>query len=174
MHITKKAFWSLPPVWHGTTFWKKQYRNLLYIITYWTIFTADLIISLVLKTNVIHEIRAPQQNCSSFTKLSSKDKTLFLRVTSEYTVSSFKVRLYLTDSLIILLAPMWDNSMIITMLHESGFLTDLQRSAWHKNQPHCVYVSPVYPLSNSSSSSIFRDGSRTAATSKMERFVIMV
>ena len=111
---------------------------------------------------------------NSFTKLSSKDKTLFVRVTSEYTVSSFKVRLYLTDSLIILLAPMWDNSMIITMLHESGFLTDLQRSAWHKNQPHCVYVSPVHPLSNSSSSSIFRDGSRTAATSKMERFVIMV
>ena len=111
---------------------------------------------------------------NSFTKLSSKDKTLFIRVTSEYMVSSFKVRLYLTDSLIILLVPMWDNSMIITMLHESGFLTDLQRSAWHNNQPLCVYVSPVYPLSNSSSSSIFRDGSRTAATSKMERFLIIV
>ena len=111
---------------------------------------------------------------NSFTKLSSKDKTLFIRVTSEYTVSIFKVRLYLTDSLIILLARMWDNSMIITMLHESGFLTDLQRSAWHNNQPLRVDVSPVYPLSNSSSSSIFRDGSKTAATSKMERFVITV
>ena len=111
---------------------------------------------------------------NSFTKLSSKDKTLFIRVTSEYMVSIFKVRLYLTDSLIILLARMWDNSMIITMLHESGFLTDLQRSAWHNNQPLRVDVSPVYPLSNSSSSSIFRDGSKTAATSKMERFVITV
>ena len=34
-----------------------------------------------------------------------------------------------------------------TMLHESGLLTNLQRSAWHNNHPLCIYGDPVYPLS---------------------------
>ena len=48
MHIIKKTFLSLPPVWHGTTFWKK------YLIKYSTIFATDLITSLVLGTKILY------------------------------------------------------------------------------------------------------------------------
>ena len=34
-----------------------------------------------------------------------------------------------------------------TMLHWSGLLTNLQRSAWHNIQPLCIYGDPGYPLS---------------------------
>ena len=34
-----------------------------------------------------------------------------------------------------------------TMLHWSGLLTNLQRSAWHNIQPLCICGDPGYPLS---------------------------
>ena len=63
MHIIiKKTFLSLPFVSHGTTFGKKPYRNLWYLITYSTIFTANLVSSLVLGTKIFYS-RTNWQNC---------------------------------------------------------------------------------------------------------------
>ena len=63
MHIIiKKPFWSLPFVSHGTTFGKKPYWNLWFLITYSTIFTANLISSLVLGTKIFYS-RTNWQNC---------------------------------------------------------------------------------------------------------------
>ena len=63
MHIIiKKTFLSLPFVSHGTTFGKKPYRNLWYLITYSTIFTANLVSFLVLGTKIFYS-RTNWQNC---------------------------------------------------------------------------------------------------------------
>ena len=54
---------------------------------------------------------------NSFPNFSPKDKSkhcLQLAVTSEYTVLSFKVRLYLMDSLVSLVAPIWEKGMIVS------------------------------------------------------------
>ena len=59
MHIIiKKTFLSLPFVSHG----KKPYRTLWYLITYSTIFTANLVSSLVLGTKIFYS-RTNWQNC---------------------------------------------------------------------------------------------------------------
>ena len=60
--MIKKTFLSLPFVSHGTTFGKKPYRNLWYLITYSTIFTANLVSSLVLGTKIFYS-RTNWQNC---------------------------------------------------------------------------------------------------------------
>ena len=63
MHIIiKKTFLSLPFVSHGATFGKKPYRNLWYLMTCSTIFTSNLISSLVLGTKIFYS-RKKWQNC---------------------------------------------------------------------------------------------------------------
>ena len=54
MHITKKTFLSLPFVSHSITFGKIPYRNLWYLITYLTMFAANLISFLVLGTEIFY------------------------------------------------------------------------------------------------------------------------
>ena len=58
---------------------------------------------------------------------------MFITVTSKYTVSSFKVWLYPIDPLVFLVFYAGKRHAS-TILHKSGLLTDLQRSAWHNNQ----------------------------------------
>ena len=63
MHIIiKKTFLYLPFASHGTTFGKKPYRNLWYLITYSTVFTAMLISFLVLGTKIFYS-RTNWPNC---------------------------------------------------------------------------------------------------------------
>ena len=95
------------------------------------------------------------QNCSGFvqgtvlriSRPKINQNTLFITVTSEYTASSFKVWLYLMDSLVTLVAPVQVNGMIVPCYTSLGYSQIYRDQYWHNNQPPCIYGDPAYPLS---------------------------
>ena len=112
-----KTFLSLPFGLHGTTFGKKTLQKFV-IFNY----KLDYIYS------KFNQLLSPwNQDILQLNKLAKllwvcwwnilvwhgTIKTLFITVTSEYTASSFKVCLYLMDSLVTFVAPMWVNWMIV-------------------------------------------------------------
>ena len=68
-------------------------------------------------------------------------------VTSECTASSFNVWLYLMNSLVTLVAPMWVNGMIVPCNMSLGCSLIYRDQYWHNNQPLCIYGDPAYPSS---------------------------
>ena len=72
---------------------------------------------------------------------------MFITVTSEHTASSFKVCLYLMDSLVNLVAPMWVNGMIVPCHTSLGCSRIYRDQYWHNNQPLCIYGDPAYSSS---------------------------
>ena len=61
--------------------------------------------------------------------------------------SSFKVCLYLMDSMVTLVAPMWVNGMIVPCHTSLGCSRIYRDQYWHNNQPLCIYGDPAYPSS---------------------------
>ena len=151
MHIIiKKTFLSLPFVSHSTTFGKKPYRNLWHLITYWTIFTANLISSLVLATKIFCS-RTSWQNC--FGSVNGTVLRIFRPKINQNIVYnghkrahgiSFKVCLYIIDSSVTLVAPMWVNRMIVPCHTSLGCSPIYKDQYWHNNQPFCIYGDPAF------------------------------
>ena len=108
-------------------------------------FTAD---RLALYCNRIHQKGVLLQNCFGFVdgtvlRISRpKINQNIVTVTSEYTASSFKVSLFLMNSLVILVAP-----MIVPCYTCLGCSQIYRDQYWHNNQPLCIYGDPAYPLS---------------------------
>ena len=135
MHIIiKKTFLSLPFVSHGTTFGKKPYRNLWYLITYSTIFTANLVSFLVLGTKIFYS-RTNWQNC--FGSVDGTVLRIFRPKINQNIVYNGHKRahdikfqsLALPNGLIgNLSGPYVGKRDDSTMSHESGLLSNLQRS----------------------------------------------
>ena len=86
---------------------------------------------------------------NSFTDFLSKEKSkhCFIMVTSEHTASSFKVWVYLINSLLTLVAPISVNGMIVLCHTSLGCSRIYRDQYWHKNQPLCIYGDPAYPSS---------------------------
>ena len=74
-------------------------------------------------------------------------KSLFITVTREHTASSFKVWLYLINSLVTLMAPVWVNGMIVQCHTSLGWSRIYRDQYWHNNQTPCIYGDPAYPSS---------------------------
>ena len=160
-----KTFLSLPFGLHGTTFGKKTLQKFV-VFNY----KLDYIYS---KFNQL--LSSWNQDILQLNKLAKllwvcwwnillwhgTIKTLFITVTSEYTASSFKVCLYLMDSLVTLVAPMWVNWMIVPCHTSMGCSRIYRDQYWHNNQPLCIYGDPSLPLIVSSSSPIFQTKSYT-------------
>ena len=72
---------------------------------------------------------------------------MFITFTNEHTASSFKVCLYLMDSLVNLVAPTWVNGMIVPCHTSLGCSRIYRDQYWHNNQPLCIYGDPAYPSS---------------------------
>ena len=153
MHIIiKKTFLSLPFVSHGTTFGKKPYRNLWYLITYSTIFTANLISSLVLGTKILYS-RTNWQNYFESVDETVFDETIFGRIfrpkinqnivyNNNKRVHGIKFQILpLLNGLIRNLSGSYvgkrDDS---TMSHESGLLSNLQRSVLATQQSALMHL----------------------------------
>ena len=129
-----KTFLCLLFVSHGTTFGKKTYRNLWYLITNSTIFTANLISSLVLRTKMFYSW-TNWQNC--FGSVDGTVLRIFRPKINQNIVYNGHKRAHgitfqslpLPNGLIgNLSGPFvgkWDDS---TMSHASGLLSNLQRS----------------------------------------------
>ena len=135
MHIIiKKTFLSLTFVSHGATFGKKPYRNLWYLITYSTIFTSNLISSLVLGTKIFYS-RKKWQNC--FESVDGTVLQIFRPKINQNIVYNGHKRAHgikfqslplpngLIDNLSGLYVGKWDDS---TMSRKPGLLSNLQRS----------------------------------------------
>ena len=141
----------MPFVSHGTTSGKKPYKNLWYLITYSTIVTANLVSSLVLGTKIFYS-RTNWQNC-----IGSVDGAI-LRIfrpkinqnivyNGHKRAHGIKVCLYLMDSLVTLVAPMWVNGMIVPCHTSLGCSRIYRDQYWHNNQPLCIYGDPAYSSS---------------------------
>ena len=72
---------------------------------------------------------------------------MLITVTSEYTASSFNVCLYLMNSLVISVAPMWVNEMIVPWHTNLGCSRISRDQYWHNNQPLCIYGDLAYSSS---------------------------
>ena len=155
--ILPKTLLSLPSVWHGTTFWKKPYINLWYLITYSTIFIADLITYLVLGTKIFYSRTNWNYIATQFMRREPHCKVaLSLLMEQFYDISGPKInkkivyngqKRVLMDSLVTIVAPLWVNDIIVSCYTSLGCSQIYRDQYWHNNQPHCIYGDPAYPLS---------------------------
>ena len=101
---------------------------------------------LALYCNIIYPKGTPLENYFGFV-----DGTVLRisrpKITSEYTVSSLNVWLYLMESLVNLVALMWENAMIVPCNTSLGCSQIYRDQYWHNNQPLCIYGDPAYSLS---------------------------
>ena len=150
----------MPPVWHGTTFSKKP--NYIFAYNYSRF---DHLLSsrnqdisqpskLALYCSVIQQKGAPLQNCFGFvdgtvSRISSPKINQNIVYNSHKQVHGIKFQsLALPYRLIDNHSGTYEGKRhYSTMLHESALLTNLERSAWHNNQPLCIYGNPAYHLS---------------------------
>ena len=154
MHIiVKKTFLSLLFVWHGNTFGKKPYRNLWYLITYSTIFTANLVSFLVLGTKIFYS-RTNWQNC--FGSVDWTVLRIFHPKINQNVIYNGHKRAHgikfqslpLPNGLIGKVSgPYVGKRDDSTMSHESGLLSNLQRSVLAWQSALCIYGDPAYPSS---------------------------
>ena len=137
MHIiTKETYLSFPFVLHGTTFGKKPYKSLWYLITYSTIFTANSISFLVLGVKTFYS-RINWQNC--FGSVDGTVLSIFCPKINQNIVCNGHQRahgikfqsLALLNGLIVNLnGPYVGKRDDSTMSHKFGLLSNLQRSVF--------------------------------------------
>ena len=152
--IKKTFFLSLPFVSHGTTFGKKPYRNLWYLITYSTIFTANLISFLVLGTKIFYS-RTNWQNC--FGSVDWTVLRIFRPKINQNVIYNGHKRAHgikfqslpLPNGLIgNVSGPYLGKLDMIVPCHTSLGCSRIYRDQyWHNNQPLCIYGDPAYPSS---------------------------